>query len=229
MRIEVTIRGFMKKHWAALGLVLLTGTAVAQTTFMCGSSSCNGYATGITGIDNLKVGGDSFDVTFSNTQSSTFSFSSYASTTGQPLTGVDAANAINSFYGAQVTESGPYISGLINGQSVLISDIVTAYQTSNNGLTAIDVANPFLGYAPTPVSVAVNGGDSASGGPVVTASVASPCGIATCTTWKEISGPVVSAPELEPRSMIGVMTLLFGLLAVAQRGSRKKPMVSRAS
>ena len=203
-------------------LTLSSSLALADTHFECGTVACSAFGNlPITGIDNVLVGGDLFNVTFSNTQSTNFLFSSYASTAGHPLTGVDAANALDAFYSTQTGPSpqddGPGIIAKVGGVDVTVFNIVTAYQaTSTPGVFALDITQPFLGGGYTgPTLVAPDAGDSlpfAGQGPVVTH--AQNICFGTCTVWTP-----VAAPEISPVSAPAGLTLLLGCLLVL-RGRR---------
>jgi hypothetical protein len=194
---------------ATLGALTLSTLGVAQTTFECGSVACSAFGNQpITGIDDLVVGGDHFDVTFSTTQDSTFLFSSHAAAAGQPLTGVDAANALDAFYATQMgpnpQDDGPGIFARIGGVDVDVLNIVTASQTTGTrGVVNIDITEPFLGIS-VPGDVAaipVGAGFLCSSG-------------ATCTVWTP-----VAAPEISPASSTAALTLLLGS-ALVLRGGR---------
>ncbi len=101
------------------GSLAFSGLADAQAYFECGAAACGASVTPwsiaayyagkpdsptplYTGIDDLNVRGDLFDVTFTTTapRSSPFGLSSSVAAPGQPLTGVDAGNALGAFYGS---------------------------------------------------------------------------------------------------------------------------------
>jgi hypothetical protein len=202
--------------------------ALAQTHFECGTVSCSAFGSGvITAIDDLVVDGHAFNVTFTSTPTSTFLFSSHTSAPGQPLTGVDAANALDAFYSTQQgpvpQDDGPGIYAKIAGVAhpEEIYDFVTAYQaTSRPGIVEVDMTEPFLGggyHGPT--LVAPNVGDDlpvAGGGPVVT-EVGNPCTFGVCLVWT----PIKAAPEISPASTTAALTLLLGSLVVL-RGRRAR-------
>jgi len=210
------------KLLASIAALTLSSLALADTHFECGTVACSAFGNQlITGIDNVVVDGDHFNVTFSNTQSTNFLFSSYAATSGQPLTGVDAANSLDAFYATQhgpsPQDNGPGILAQVGGAEVSVFNIVTAYQaTSTPGIFALDVTQPFLGGGYSgPTLVAPNAGDSlpfAGEGPVVTHAQGICFG--TCTVWTAIA-----APEISPVSAPAELTLLLGCLLVL-RGRR---------
>jgi hypothetical protein len=197
---------------AALGALVLSSAAIAQTHFECGSVACSAFGSApITAIDDVSVDGHLFDVTFSDTQSNTFVFSQYQSTPGHPLTGIDAANALDAFYATQKgpypQDDGPGIFAKVNGVDSVVFNIVTAYApTKTPGITDIDVTEPFLGIsAPGETeAVAVDSRFLCSQ-------------FATCAVWTP-----VSAPEISLVSTTSALTLLLGSLAVL-RGRRAGP------
>jgi hypothetical protein len=75
--MKATTRGMDRivKLLAPLGALTLCSLAVAQTTFQCGSVGCvsvNPWDTSvITGINDLNVRGELFDVSFSTTAAKT--------------------------------------------------------------------------------------------------------------------------------------------------------------
>jgi hypothetical protein len=80
------------------------------------------------------------------------SFSYYAAAPGQPLTGVDALNALNAFFWnqrpASILQDGTGIFVEVPGVGEeLVFGLITAYQPSSNppGLSTIDITEPFLG------------------------------------------------------------------------------------
>jgi hypothetical protein len=218
----------MVKVLAALGALMSSSLGLASTTFVCGTVACSAFGSQpITGIDNLVVDGDHFDVTFSNTPETTspFLFSSYAAASGQPLTGVDAANALDAFYATQQgpnpQDDGPGIFAQVGGVDVEISSLVTAYQVSSTpGVVNIDVTTPFLGgghQGPVLQAPDVGDGVPGAGAGVAVSHInnAALCGsFATCTVWTPIA-----APEISPVSAPSALTLLLGCLAVL-RGRR---------
>jgi hypothetical protein len=212
----------MVKLVAALGALTLSSLALADTHFECGTVACSAFGNQpITGIDNLVVDGDNFNVIFSNTQDTTFLFSSHTAAPGQPLTGVDAANALDAFYATQKgpipQDDGPGILAQVGGVDVEVFNVVTAYQASSTpGIFNLNVTQPFLGGGyPGPTLVAPDVGDnspSAGQGPVVTHAEGICFG--ACTVWT----PIV-APEISLVSAPAELTLLLGCLAVL-RGRR---------
>jgi hypothetical protein len=212
----------MVKLIAALGALTLSSLALADTHFECGTVACSAFGNQpITAIDNVVVDGDHFNVTFSNTQDTTFAFSSFAAASGQPLTGVDAANALDAFYATQKgpipQDDGPGIFAKVGGVDEEVFNLVTAYHASSTpGIFNLDVTQPFLGggyNGPTHVAPDVGDNSPAAGqGPVVT-HAESVC-FGTCTVWTR-----VAAPEISPVSAPSALTLLLGSLVVL-RGRR---------
>jgi lipoprotein-anchoring transpeptidase ErfK/SrfK len=198
------------KIFAALGALTLSSQALAQTHFECGTIACSAFGSApITAIDDVVVGGDHFDVTFSNKQDTTFAFSQFPSMTGHPLTGIDAADALDAFYATQkgpnVYDDGPGIYAQVNGVDTEVYDIVTAFGTTKTpGVTNIDITEPFLGL--------INPDAKAS--QVTSSSLCSSS--ATCTVWTRIPA---AAPEISVVSRSSALTLLLGFLAVL-RGRR---------
>jgi hypothetical protein len=186
---------------AALGALSLSSLALADTHFECGTVACSAFGNQqVTGIDDLVVDGDHFNVTFSATQDTTFLFSPFAATSGEPSTGIDAANAIDAFY---VTQQGPIPQD--DGPAM---PIITAYElTSTPGVVDLDIAHPFFGL-PGAAPEAIYGVSSSF-----------LCGI-QCTTWTRIA-----APEISPVSASAGLTLLLGCLVVL-RGRR--PMLKNS-
>jgi lipoprotein-anchoring transpeptidase ErfK/SrfK len=198
------------KILSALGALTVSSQALAQTHFECGSVACSAFGSApITAIDNVVVGGEHFDVTFSNTQSSTFAFSQFPSMMGHPLTGIDAADALDAFYATQkgpnIYDDGPGIYAQVNGVDTEVYDLVTAFGTTKTpGITNIDTTQPFLGI----------NYPNAQASQVSTGSLCSSS--ATCTVWTRIPA---SAPEISIVSTTSALTMLLGFLAVL-RGRR---------
>jgi hypothetical protein len=213
------------KLFATVAALIFSGAALADASFVCGPVPCSAFGTGvITGIDDLVVDGDHFDVTFSHAQDSTFAFSYFSSLPGQTVTGVDAANALDAFYDTQhgpiPQDDGPGIIASVDGVTSVVFNIVTAVgPTSSDGVVAADITEPFLGGVNHgPISVAPDAGDGSPGpGQVVVshANSAGLCSFATCTKWT-----LISAPEVSPSSAISALTLLLGILVVL-RGRRR--------
>jgi hypothetical protein len=215
----------MPKLLAALVALTLGNLALADTHFECGTVACSAFGNlPITAIDDLVVGGDHFNVSFSNTQDTTFSFSSFAALSGQPLTGVDAANALDAFYATQKgpipQDDGPGIFAQIGGVDVTIFNIVTAYRAATPGVVDIDITQPFLGGGHQGAILSapdIGDGLPGAGAGVAVSHVGSGflcSSFATCTVWTPIT-----APEISPDSAPAGLTLLLGCLLVL-RGRR---------
>ena len=214
----------MIKILVPLVALTVSNFALADTHFECGTVACSAFGSSvITAIDDVVVGGEHFNVTFSNLmQGTTFSFSSQAAAPGQHLTGVDAANALDAFYATQQgpipQDDGPGILASVDGVATNVFYIETAFKPSSSaGIFDIDITEPFLGLPfPGPVLTAPDVGDSlpgAGGGPVVTH--AGRVCFGTCTVWTR-----VAAPEISPASASSGLTLLLGGLVVL-RGRRR--------
>jgi hypothetical protein len=201
----------MVKLFAVVGALTLSSLALAGTHFECGTVSCSAFGSGvITAIDDVVVRGDHFNVTFSNTQDKTFAFSSFAAASGQPLTGIDAGNALDAFYATQQgpipQDDGPGIFAQVGGVDEEVFNIVTAYgPASTPGVVNIDITEPFLGIT-LPAGTGVKAQQVGSGFPCSS--------FAACTVWTPIS-----APEISLVSAPSELTLLLGCLVVL-RGRR---------
>ncbi len=211
---------FLSLALCAPAMALIDG---GKTTLVCGSVACSN-AFPFTGIDNLSVGGHLYDVTFSNTTlSSPFAFSAYAAGPGQAATAVDAANALNSFMGTQTFGSSPF------DPSGPVGSFITAYKPVSNGVYDILAASAFFGYSPTPTRVAPFTGDSIIGSVSISQEgiYKDPCQYSSCTVWTAVN--TTSAPELEPASIAGALTLLLGGIAVMRGARRTTDALSRRS
>jgi lipoprotein-anchoring transpeptidase ErfK/SrfK len=201
------------KILGALGALTLTSQALAQTHFECGTVACSAFdSVPITAIDDVVVGGQHFDVTFSSTQDTTFAFSQFPSTTGHSLTGIDAADALDAFYATQkgpnLYDEGPGIYAQVSGVDTEVYDIVTAFgKTKTAGITNIDITQPFLGLTNPNVQAS-----QVTSGSLCSSSV-------TCTVWTRIP---TAAPEISPVSAASALIMLLGFLAVLRgRGARR--------
>jgi hypothetical protein len=203
------------KILAALGALTLGSQAFAQTHFECGTVACSAFGSApITAIDDVVVGGERFDVTFSNKQDTTFAFSQFPSTTGHPLTGIDAAYALDAFYATQKGpnpfDDGPGIYAQVNGVDTEVFDLVTAFGTTKTpGITNVDVTEPFLGIAaPNAQASKVSSGFLCSS-------------FATCTVWTRVPA---AAPEMSHVSTPSALIMLLGFLAVLRGRRAGKPV-----
>jgi hypothetical protein len=161
-----------------------------------------------TGIDDIVVGGGTYNVTFTQTLPpySLFAFSDQAAAPGQPLTGVDAGNALISFLKTQLEPD----SGLV---------------TTGPFFTVASQVDPVTGLYNLDVLEAVFEGTTLTvpgdGGVLSTFSeFQNPC-IGECTVWTPVA-PIAptAAPEISPALAPAGLTLLLGTLAVL-RGRRK--------
>jgi hypothetical protein len=215
----------MVKLLAGLGALSFSALVNAQAYFECGSAACGSGVTPwdiagtpevYTGINDLNVRGDLFDVSFSTTAptSSPFLLSSSAAAPGQPLTGVDAGNAIGAFYASlQPPYGGPGgydITGDPGPAFITAFALAGALSTNYFGATELwDVGETFVGAAYERTLVFGNNGFNANNQTIVTNA-----NEVYYTTWTPIA-----APEIDPVSAMSAMTLLFGGLAVL-RGRR---------
>jgi hypothetical protein len=199
----------MVKLIAAVGALTLSSLALADTHFECGTIACSAFGSGvITAIDDVVVGSEHFNVTFSNTQDTTFAFSSFPAASGQPLTGIDAGNALDAFYATQKgpipQDDGPGILAQVGGVNEEVFNIVTAFaSTSTPGVVNIDITEPFLGIS-LPAGTGVSAQQVSSGFPCSS--------FAACTVWTPIAAPeisLVSAPS-ELTFLLGCLVMLRG-------------------
>jgi hypothetical protein len=210
------------------GLVigLLSGAVNAQSEsqayLMCGTVACapninDVFFVGVvTGIDDLNVGGDLFDVAFMSTApvTSPFVLSDSTAGPGQPLTGIDAADAISEVYALLVPPFGSYPLGGDPGPA-----FITAFEPAGSlsseyfGATTLwDVAQTIVGGTAKPGQVFGNNGFSTSPG------VLSDNGGNEIyyTTWTPIA-----APEIDPNATASGVALLLGGLAIL-RGRKQR-------
>jgi hypothetical protein len=220
----------MVKLLAALGALSFSALVNAQAYFECGSTACGSGVTPFdiaayyaghpgsppevyTGINDLNVRGELFDVSFSTTAptSSPFVLSSSAAALGQPLTGVDAGNAIGAFYASLRPPYGGPAGYDITGDPgpAFITAFAPAGALSANYYGAMelwDVGETFVGAAYERTLVFGNNGFSANGGPGI---ISNNGNEVFYTSWTPIA-----APEIDPVSGLSAMMLLFGGLAV---------------
>jgi hypothetical protein len=217
----------MKRSFFVMA-ALISGSAMAQPTFECGSVACPGAnpwnlelvyggatPTEITGIDDLKVDGHLFDVTFTNTAPTTspFVLSTSTAAAGKPLTGVDAGNAISAFYGALLPPySGGYdIAGDPGPAFITAFGPAGSSSTKYFGATELwDVAETSVGGGAVPTKIFGNNGYDSNGLRIVDNNGNE----VFYTSWT-----AVTAPEIDPLSTASALALLFGGLAVL-RGAR---------
>jgi hypothetical protein len=212
------------KPVAALAAFMFSSFALAQTSFECSGVACVGVTpwdtTEITGIDDLNVRGDLFDVSFTTTAPafSLFVLSQTAAVPGQPLTGIDAGNAIANFYAAQLPPyaGGYYIAGDQGPAFITAFGPAGALSGEFFGSTELfDAVQTVVGANGTGnVALVTPGGYTSNDRLVVNAQYGF-----DYTVWKPITP--VAAPEIDPASATGAITLLFGALAMVR--PRKRP------
>jgi hypothetical protein len=215
----------MIKILVPLVALTVSNFALADTHFECGTVACSAFGSSvITAIDDVVVGGEHFKVTFSNLmQGTTFSFSSHAAGPGQPLTGVDAANALDAFYATQQgpipQDDGPGIWRRLTGS--LATSFFLKRHSSHPVRPGSSISispnpswdSPFQArYSQLPMWVTAC--RVPEGGPVVTH--AGRVCFGTFTVWTR-----VAAPEISPASASSGLTLLLGSLVVL-RGRRRR-------
>jgi hypothetical protein len=208
------------KLFAALGALSFSALVNAQAYLECGAAACAPninavfFVGEVTGINDLRVGGDVFDVSFNSTAptSSPFVLSQTTAAAGHPLTGVDAGNAISAFYGALPPPYGGYdITG--DPGPAFITGFAPAGSSSTNyfGATELwDVAETSVGGGAVPTKVFGNNGFGANGQSILD----NGGNEVFYTKWTPIA-----APEMDPSSATTALALLFGGLAVL-RGRR---------
>jgi hypothetical protein len=207
-------------------LVNAQASSESQAYFACGCAVLDPWGGGGGGIDNLNVGGDFFDVTFTSTAPATspFVLSDSTAAPGQPLTGIDAGNAIAAFY---ATLQPPYANGYF-----LAGDPGPAFITAFG--PAGSLSSVFFGstelFDIVETTVGSSGTVTLDGHPYATNSMffnaeGQPLGVIGSgpfyTTWTPIAA--IAAPEIDPVSAMSAMTLLFGSLAVL-RGRRRQSL-----
>lgn len=229
----------MTKFWMTIALMVVAGSANSQAYFECGSVACptnvppwnieiaTGLTGDITGINDINVGGDLFDVTFTSTAPATSPFvvSDSTAAAGQPLTGIDAATAIWDFFAVQEP---PYAGGYDYADDPG-PDFITAFAPAGAlgseyyGSTELfDLVQTTVGGGfGNPVHVGEVGNNSdgrtAAGNSVIT----SPDPGTYYTVWTPIA-----APEIDTNSTASGFALLLGGLAVL-RGRRRQNLLLR--
>jgi len=200
---------------------MLSAMANAQAHFECGAIACSPEADpfgggGITGIDDLNVRGHLFDVSFTTTtpSSSPFVFSNEPAAPGQPLTGIDAGNAIDDFYAAIQEPSGSAGWNFIPGDPGpgFITAFAPAGALSSKYFGATDLwdfAQTFVGSVVLTTGVYGNNGFAANGSEIQNYGSGD-----YYTTWTPVAGP-----EIDPTSAGSGLLLLVGALTVL-RGRR---------
>ena len=224
------LAGHMLKLCAAIGALSFSALVNAQAYFECGSVACSGAYTfdpwnnGATGIKALNVGGDLFDVTFTNTAPGTspFVLSDTTAAPGQPLTGIDAGNALATFYATLpdtdrqdpgdpgpllITALGPAgsLSATYGGATELFDAVATSVSDPSNSTPlngVAEVSNPHPNAFINAQGQNIDVGNTPE----------------IYTIWTPIA--TLAAPEIDPVSATSALTLLFGGLAVL-RGRKR--------
>lgn len=230
-----------------LAIALLSEMALAQVNMEsqayleCGNVACDVHSNapfaGATGINDLNVDGDLFDVSFMGTAPATspFVLSSSTAAPGQPITGVDAAEAISLYYGAleppflggypYAGDQGPiFITSF--GPAGSLSSVFT--QFGEQPVTELyDAVQTYVGgdynAGGNFYNVAEAGTQGNSFSDLRTASGAGPFNAESnpvlYTTWTPIA-----APEIDLSSGSTGIALLLGGIAV-QRGRQQRRLV----
>jgi hypothetical protein len=230
------------KILAALAALAFSSLVHGQAYFECGSAACIAgvapwtVAVGIapaditdvdiTGINDLNVGGDLFDVTFTSTPpaSSPFVLSDVTAAPGQPLTGIDAGNAIWDFWAAQYppysNDPGYNLAGDPGPGFITAFGPAGPFSAEYEGSTEVFDAvqtvagNPIPGFSPLVAEV----GRLPVGNQYVTADgvdfIYDPGepGSPYYTVWTPIA-----APEIDSSFAASGLALLLGGIAVAAR------------
>jgi len=213
---------------AALGALASAGAQARQSSggpnsqsqayFVCGNGPCTdtyGAAYGPTPIDDIKLGGGYWDVTWSTTQPATspFVLSTTTAKPGQPLTGIDAANALDAFYDRIPRPTG-YCCNDVGEQAI------TAFGPGGPGVYlgpnslsyAADVASPYPGYGATAEYVGHLGNQIGWIGPGANSA-------GEYTIWTPVAAPT-HVPELDATGLGGAAAMLaFGIALL--RGRRR--------
>jgi hypothetical protein len=234
-------------------LSFVSGLAHAQVTYaysetqavlMCGAAACGAHTQApygaATGIDDLNVGGDFFDVNFTNLAPagpapaiSPFVLANTTAVPGQPLTGIDAGDAIAAFYATLQPPFGSYPIGGDQGPA-----FVTAFGPAGS------LSSEYTPFGQPPVQelydiVQPNVGGSDYGNVAEAGNLVGTSYFLTAngaiavgqgggpfyTTWV----PVAAAPEIDLLSAMSALTLLVGGLSVlrghraVRRGPRDVP------
>lgn len=211
--------------FTAIAALAFCGSALADPQWICGDSPCVTVApynspytsTGVaTGLHDLVVDGSAFDVTFfTDTEISPFLYSTVPSVLGQPITGLDAGNALQTFVN---TIDPDMTSNQLSGpfqRDESQSWIVTATSPGRDGDLNLDLAQMFIGGTIPLTTVATT---FPGGGTVVqttSTSQQNECSRFICTQWTPIS-QVVGAPEISLSTAPAALMLLLGLFAIAK-------------
>ena len=222
----------MVKLLAALGALSFSTLANAQAHLECGSIACGSHSNaaygGATGINDLNVGGDLFDVNFTATAPATspFVLSDSTAAPGQPLTGIDAGNAIAAFYGSLLSPYGGYPIAGDPGPAFITAFGPAGSLSSGYLPPGFPPLTEIYDIVSTTPGVVYSGHVGAASSFATTYFFLSPIGPTPIpgspvdyTTWTPIAA--LAAPEIDPVSAVSAMTLVLGALAVLR--SRKRP------
>lgn len=197
---------------AALGALTFGSLAHASAYLECGSVACTGnqpFSTAVTGVDDLSVDGHLYDVIYTNTQpaSSPFMFANNAAPPGQPLTGINAGNALSAYYGALQPPYGGYnIPGDPGPAFITAFAPSGAASAAYFGATVLwDVAETSVGGGGVPTQVFGNNGFSSNNQRIVDNNGNQ----IYYTKWTAIA-----APELDANFVGSGLALLAGGLVV---------------
>jgi len=206
------------------GLVNARANPESQAYLECGSAACGTHSQApygaATGIDDLNVGGDLFDVTFTSAPPvSPFVLSSTRAAPGQPLTGINAADAIEKFYGSLLPPYGDYpIAGDQGPAFITAFGPAGSLGAKYGGVAELfDIVQTNVGAGFYKNSVAEAGNPTGTNYYVTGdghAIVPPAGGGAFYTTWTP-----VRTPELDPSVAGGGLALLVGGIVVL-RGRR---------
>lgn len=224
----------MTRFGMSIALILVTGTANAQAYLECGSVACapnsgTVYFVGageVTGINDLNVDGDLFDVTFTTTEPATspFVLSSSTAAPGQPITGIDAADAISAVYGSLPPPYGGYPIAGDQGPVIITSFGPAGSLSEEFTQFGEQPVTELYDAAQTNVGVDYHN-DAEVGTPgsfalLRTASGSSPINAVANEVAYTIWTPI-AAPEVDLNSAASGVALLLGGLAVL-RGRKQR-------
>ena len=167
-----------------------------------------------TPIDDIKLGGGYWDVTWSQTAPATspFVLSTTTAKPGQPLTGIDAANALVAFYD-EIPPPVHYCCADIGEQAITaFSPAAASFPLGEAPTTPGDVASPVPGYGAYAVYTSNLSNQISDIGPGANEQ-------GEYTIWTPVAAPT-RAPELDATGLGSAATLLLGALAVV-RGRRR--------
>jgi len=205
---------------AAAGMLACTGAQAmqgqqsargpqSQAYFVCPNGPCTDTydaAFGPTPIDDIKLGGGYWDVTWSITPppTSPFVLSATAAAPGQPLTGVDAANALDQFFDT-IPPPVHYCCADVGEQAITAFAPGAAPGSGTPFLADVAVPTPGYGAQTEYTNVFEIGGDAN--------------GQAEYTIWTPVAPPT-HVPELSGTGLGGAAAMLaFGIAFL--RGRRR--------